>query len=839
MRRLALLALLFVCVVSEPSQGGAPPAAAPGLLASYTDGAHHIMTVAATPHFVLKAEESIHPQVLPGFTAQWTGSLKIVKRAKYTFTADGGSGAKILIDGADAGGKAVELELGDHAINISVSRIAAAGASRLQVIWSADFFAAEPLPASVLFHVGEPPEVSQQARIEAGQLLVEELNCVACHRSGFKSLTPHVAPDLSTVGTRLHPAWIAKWLEDPRAFRATTAMPHVTLKADERRDIAAYLATLKNPSNKVKEPQRSTSRMEAGKQLVETIGCTACHGGAKGNSLEGLGSKWLPGQLADYLLNPSTVDHSGRMPAMMLQKDEALAIAAYLVESKKVEFEEKIAGGSAKRGEQLVQSQGCVSCHAVRPAQAKPLASSGAAAVALESLDQPGRGCLAEHPTAPAMDYGLTPQKIELIAAFITSIKAQPMATAAPVYEFYHRTKSFGCINCHELNDSVPADSTERVPQLTNVGGRLRKQWISEVLTQGKRVRPWLKRRMPNFGGSSGVADLPACAVAASGAGEAGSLPSPTRDEIAAGQKLLGNGAGGFGCITCHGFGGAKPNVIDDTRGPDITTVAQRLRPDHFRRWVLDPKRVSPSTPMPSFFDGAPAAEAAAKVETMFRYVAMGENMPPPIGWVDKNNYAIAVHDEPVVIRAVLPNVDGGAKIPRGIAVGLPGLINYCFDADTCTLRYAWTGGFLDMQPSWAGRGGNMVRVQGMRFYTNSIASLRIGESEVQPAAEFLGYSIVDGKPQFHYRLGDVEVHELIAAPEKALGLVRRFELDSGGKPVTFSVVDQPGVTYTAEGGELQAAPVKDGTNKVPGQVLKFTGGKIKFSVTLTVKEAK
>jgi mono/diheme cytochrome c family protein len=760
MRKFPLLITFLLCMVTGVSRAGAVPLEA-GLVATYGDGKHRVVTISATPNFVLKDSESIHPQVGTSFTAEWVGVLKIVKRAKYTIVADGAAEAKILVDGGDCAGKAIELDLGDHPIKISFNR--KPGAARMQLIWSADYFSAEPVPPSVLGHVGASPEAARQSQIEAGQLLVEELNCVACHRTASKTLVAHSGPDLSFVGTRLQPEWIAKWLEGPRAFWATTAMPHVPLKADECRDIAAYLGTLKNPNKKVKEPQPSPSRVETGKQLVATVGCTACHGGAKGNSLEGLGSKWLPGQLAEYLMNPQSVDHSGQMPSMLLQKDEALAIAEYLVQSKNAAFEAKVSGGDAKHGAQLVQAQGCLNCHSINT-QGKRVETIAPAAIALESIDKLDRGCLAEHPSGRAMDYGLAPKQVALIGAFIGSIKEQPMATAAPVYEFYHKTKAFGCVNCHELDASLPADTTERVPLLTNVGGRLRKEWIGEVLTQKRRVRPWLRRRMPEFGAGN-VGDVPGLAVAASGAGEAESLPAPTRDEIAAGQKLLGTGAGGFGCITCHGFAGAKPNVIDDTRGPDMTTVASRLRPDHFRRWVLDPKRVSPATPMPSFFDGAPAAESAAKVEAMFRYVAAGENMPPPVGFVDKNNYQVAVHDEPVMIRAFMPNPGGGKAIPRGIAVGLPGLVNYCFDADTCTLRYAWTGGFVDMQPSWAGRGGNVVKVLGKTFYQNNWFPFRVGDEKHVPEVRFEGYELVNKAPVFLYTMDGVKVRETIEFP--------------------------------------------------------------------------
>jgi mono/diheme cytochrome c family protein len=803
----------------------------PGLLATYIDGTHKIVATVPTPNFSLRDNESLHPQLSLIFSAEWIGFLKIEKRAAYTIASDGAPEARVSIDGHDLSGKPVELDLGDHPIKIEFTR--KPGAARLQLIWSADFFMTEPVPSAALVHP-HAGGVGNSLNIETGQYEVEEMNCVACHRTTSTTLTPRRGPDLTHVGSRLHPEWIAKWLESPAAFSHLTVMPTLPMSAADRLDIAVFLGSLKDPASKVREPQASPSRVEAGKQLFATIGCAACHSSTT-YLLEGLGSKWSTGHLAEYLLNPRAVDHSGRMPAMLLQKEEALAIADYLTQSKNPAYEVKLSGGDAKHGEQLVQSSGCLNCHTIEVTRGKPLASTMPPAAPLEQLRE-GKGCLADKPMGGAMIYALlsggdanyTAPRRRVIAAFIDSLKQGPMVTAAPAFEFYHRVRTFGCIQCHELNEQTPPDTTERVPQLTNIGGRLRKEWIGEVLTQKKRVRPWLHKRMPEFGGDA-VGHLADLALAAAGVSDAEPLPSPSRDEIAAGQKLLGMGAGGLGCITCHGFGGGKPSVIDDTRGPDITTAASRLRPDHFRRWVHDPKRVAPSTPMPSFFDGVPPAEANAKVETIFRYVAMGENMPPPVGWIDKNNYTVAVHDEPVVIRAFMPNPAGGAKIPRGIAVGLPGLVNYCFDADTCTLRYAWTGGFLDMKPSWSERGGNVVKVLGRRFYTSGVFPVRIEGIDQPP--EYRGYELVGGVPRFIYRVSGIEVTELIVSPQKQLGLVRTFELDSGDKAVTFTMPDEKDVTYTASAGEFQAVG--------GGRAVKVPGGKIKFSVTLTAKESK
>jgi azurin len=47
--------------------------------------------------------------------------------------------------------------------------------------------------------------------------------------------------------------------------------------------------------------------------------------------------------------------------------------------------------------------------------------------------------------------------------------------------------------------------------------------------------------------------------------------------------------------------------------------------------------------------------------------------------------------------------IDGST--PRGIAVGYPGGVNVCWDANTCNLALLWRGGFMDAGRHWTGRG--------------------------------------------------------------------------------------------------------------------------------------
>jgi hypothetical protein len=54
---------------------------------------------------------------------------------------------------------------------------------------------------------------------------------------------------------------------------------------------------------------------------------------------------------------------------------------------------------------------------------------------------------------------------------------------------------------------------------------------------------------------------------------------------------------------------------------------------------------------------------------------------------------------------------------PRAVSVGIPGGINFCFDAESCMVAFGWFGPFLDIGPDWgrnAGqRGGGSVLVLG------------------------------------------------------------------------------------------------------------------------------
>lgn len=181
----------------------------------------------------------------------------------------------------------------------------------------------------------------------------------------------------------------------------------------------------------------------------------------------------------------------------------------------------------------------------------------------------------------------------------------------------------------------------------------------------------------------------------------------------------------------------------------------------------------------------------------------------------------------PAVYRTFMPDCG-----PAAIAVGLPGIgggpqQSYCFDAGICQLRYAWSGGFVDMADQWDGKGQKLTKLVGDIYYTatpagrsataNLTASasatpnatslpgpaqlvfpLRVGSGTKAPVVLFKGYRLINRYPEFRYVVDGVTVRELITPLPGGRGLVRQFSLDPARQAVTFVADEQPGLSYKA-----------------------------------------
>src|SRR5205823_13496827 len=178
----------------------------------------------------------------------------------------------------------------------------------------------------------------------------------------------------------------------------------------------------------------------------------------------------------------------------------------------------------------------------------------------------PSKGCLATDPPLGAARYSMVDEDRKAIAAFLSAIKTAPLISSAPAHDFRRSLVKLNCVACHEADEFKPGEDVEKLPVLTNIGAKLKRDWIGQVLNDKRaRVRFWLKTRMPEFG--SAVSRVPDQAVAAAGVDDSAEpkvIPNTTL--IAEGQKLVGandpkKNPSGMGCVTCHSLREFKPAV--------------------------------------------------------------------------------------------------------------------------------------------------------------------------------------------------------------------------------------------------------------------------------------
>ncbi len=192
-----------------------------------------------------------------------------------------------------------------------------------------------------------------------GEVLLGELNCLSCHavsdpaRNGIaERITTKPAPDLSEIGRRATPGWLASYLADPHEHKPGSTMPDVfhSFSAQEREFVVDRITHfLMRHGGEMESPGFRPFRFEAtvdrGRALFHSIGCVACHA-PEGDDvapaipsvpLPDLAAKTSVSALTEFLLQPDRVRPGGRMPSLYLTADEAADIAVYLLRDQKPE----------------------------------------------------------------------------------------------------------------------------------------------------------------------------------------------------------------------------------------------------------------------------------------------------------------------------------------------------------------------------------------------------------------------------------------------------------------------------------------------------------------------
>lgn len=815
---------------------------------------------AANAAFVLGEREVLASGTPAAEQTTHTARVAIEAAGRYRFGVESSGGtARLTVYGAgsakagevsSASGTKwtgwIDLPVGSATVAVAMAR-AGTGPAGLRTFWEKEGvgkagFRPEPIPMAV---ASVPPfgmkGVEEAERALRGRVLLSEMGCVNCHSadsvgSASAAVLRRMGPDLSAIGKRTSPEFLRRWVSDPQGMKPGCGMPDVigeTPKdAADAEAIVHFLASVGGPW----EPEpvgTETQGADLGRRLYHTVGCVACHGalepaasvfgeGSPGAMPQGkaahpfgaIAGKWNASGLAAFLQDPLKSRPAGRMPSMSLSAEEADLIAVYLVKTwgegkagSGFDFDE----GKAAAGRAAFAERGCVACHEFGATQ-PGWKGSGKPMTRLTA----GKGCLDTNDKATPRYTLTTSERADLGAG----LSALGRTARAPLDEARVLVSALGCRNCHEHEGfGGPADELKAYfrttdetelgdegrfpPRLTGVGGKLRADWLRKVLVEGGRARPYMATRMPQFG-EGVVGGLHAMLAATEGmtTAEETEASKPTDELVQAGRRLVGEK--GMNCISCHTFGGKSAG----TAGPEMTVMAERIRPSWWQPYIMDPQRFKPGTRMTAFFEtgrGSVAdvfgGDANRQSEALWAYLCAAKAAAPPEGLPSGAGLPVAIEDRPTVFRSFLK--DAGS---RAIAVGYPSGVHFAFDAEGVRLVSAWKGEFIDATGAWKGRGGTITGGRGPTIWTApSGPALVIGSKPATwpkatgaPAGyRFRGYSLDEaGVPSFRYEIGEGVTVEERFEPMELGAVIRR----------TFMVRGVPaGATVWVNAGEKAA----------------------------------
>jgi len=584
---------------------------------------------------------------------------------------------------------------------------------------------------------------------QAGELLISELRCAACHSGVRKTSLPEKsAPELAGVGARISPEYLRRFLTSPTSAHPGTTMPDLLASRpeSERSAIAEALTHFLIAESKsvFQTDTPEPIDLQQGKTLYHSVGCVACHGPKEAGmgmqvkkrndedddeddrasqrksvkppavKLEHVGSKYSAKSLSEFLFQPLRVRSSGRMPDMKLTSAESSALAGYLVgeqpqHGKALVPQEPLIAAGKKYFREL----NCAACHSLPGIAAAPPVGS------LRTADF-SHGCLSTA-SARSPRFDLNDAQIQ---AMIAAVRDEPTVDSDKISAAKMLT-AFQCIACHvrddfggvhESYDPFFAGSEQRLgddgripPPLTLVGAKLQPAWMKKVLFDGESVRPYMATRMPQYG-TSNLGHLPNIFARLDVLkGTELKIPSPesrseadrNREKLlrSAGRELLGDK--GLNCIACHNFNG---KAAPTNQGIDLLTSYQRLQSGWFNSYLRNPGAFRPRTVMPTAWPKNVAAhktilggDTDLQIEAIWYYLSLGTSAADPSG-IRSVSTKLSVGDQAGTFR-------GRSRVAgfRGIAVGLPEKLSYSFNAETGTLSAIWRGDFINV--NWSGQG--------------------------------------------------------------------------------------------------------------------------------------
>ncbi len=812
--RFSLMILCILPISAGFAQDVDDDELSPGLRAEYLSGERTHSRIDGDIAFDWTSGSPALPLPERPFRVRWTGQLLLRSEGVYRFHAYLQGKLTVRVNDAVVlagesetarwiSGEDVEFSFGEFPLAVEY---ASSGTGRVMLCWSSTDFPLEPVPHHALFH---PLAELPRGPFPQGAVALLQHRCDRCH-GDLAGLTSSPGPSLAHIGVETSQEWLIDRIQHGGGDHG-----HMPKFGFTREESVAILTALQHEVKPVEWPAALVPKeippkdVDAGRELLVSLGCLACHewnkqgrgGEFGGPSLDEAAKHRTARWLELWLSDSAKLNAQHLMPVITLSNNERRQIVSALVAQHPafaVSRLENVSPELLQRGNKLLTEARCVRCHELPGPKRVAAVSPQWSEMKLE-----GDGCWSGEFKTTVRRPVFARVEADLLRSFVSSTKSLKLEISADLRGAQLMLQK-GCLNCHDRDGrkGISAMAKDLVaahpsldgrapwlipPPLTAIGDRLPDDRLAKAIRGELPLRrlDWLLVRMPKYQYTDGEqAALLAHLIGHDRIPEKPpAMPeyprSDKQESTSAGRELLGGK--GFSCVACHPVKDFTPKQVAlGTRGSNLFQIGDRLRPEYFYRWTRSPLRVMPGVEMPSYQrPHAVIYPGDLNRQLASIWTALNDpNLPTPVnpGAVEQY-WTVGPLDSPRILRDVV-TLPGKKEItiPRAFAVGFPNGHNILFDLDTASVR-AWTVGDFAQQ-----------RTQGKSWFWDLVGTPvmvnETGESDFVILSE-------DGKTKlFPSESSSIRFVKAVIDRENVLRLSYAIQMKNEGHDIELNVLE-------------------------------------------------
>src|SRR5450631_3757015 len=390
---------------------------------------------------------------------------------------------------------------------------------------------------------GQAPSATRSADAAAGASVYGESFCASCHatvNAAGMLVGGDLGPELTRIGSKVKPEWLADWLRNPKTYDPGTAMPHYRFDQKQLDPLRAFIEAKTDSdflSNVHLEPA-TPEQVAHGKTLVTERGCASCH------EINGIKK---PANFA---------------PELSVVGSESLL---------KIVF----APGVAHTLPDYLQAK-------IRQPHAFPGAKMPQYTFTQPQVDGLVTALLAQTERARTLPDSLR-------------VAGKRESTYRPAGKAGQLMADMNCFSCHAIN----GNGGNMAPDLTWEGSSAQRRWLVSFMKNPNTLRPALIRRMPRFNVTDAEAETISDYILT-----VYQTPDFDRDaldpakfgaaDVELGKQLFYSK---YACQSCHIVDAQNDKGYV---GPTLTQVGARLNAAWIFHWLKDPQALRPGTPEPN-----------------------------------------------------------------------------------------------------------------------------------------------------------------------------------------------------------------------------------------------